>query len=156
MTTEQNSLGIRQIFKDKLLVFTVCLSTVIASIFWLLFPCYLSVTWHITPIISLNMLLVYPIVEEWGFRGVIQEILLNRTWARRNYYGVSHANLMTSCLFVAFHLINQLPLFAALVFLPSIIFGYFKERYSSLLVPIGLHILFNGIFLVVSSQSFCG
>lgn len=152
--TKQVPLGIQQVFQDKLLILTICLSITIGSIFWLLFPCYLSVTWDISPIILLNMLLVYPILEEWVFRGGIQEFLLNRKW-RRSYYGVSQANLITSSLFAAFHLIQQPPLFAALVFLPSITFGFFKERYSALLVPIGLHILFNGIFLLASSQKMC-
>lgn len=155
MITYQERLGAIKVFEDKKLILTVFLSIVIGSVFWHLFPCYLSSTWDISATVLINMLLIYPVIEEWVFRGTIQEGLLKINQLRKGCYGVSNANLITSCLFTGFHMIHQPLFFAVLVFIPSVIFGFFKERYSALLVPIGLHILFNGIFLLALSNKLC-
>ena len=155
MVTLPNGLRTIQVFEDKKLIVTVFLSIVIGSVFWQLLPCYLASTWDISAIVLINMLFIYPVIEEWVFRGTIQEGLLKKQPLRKAYYGVSNANLITSCVFTGFHMIHQPLLFAVLVFIPSVVFGFFKERYSALLVPIGLHILFNGIFLLALSNKLC-
>ncbi|MFC1236225.1 JDVT-CTERM system glutamic-type intramembrane protease [Vibrio sp. F74] len=155
MITYQNGLRTIQAFEDKKLIVTVLLSIVIGGVFWHLLPCNLSSTWDISTTVIINMLFIYPVIEEWVFRGTIQEGLLKNKSLRKAYYGVSNANLIASCLFMGFHMIHQPLLFAVLVFIPSVVFGFFKERYSALLVPIGLHILFNGIFLLALSNKLC-
>ncbi|MEZ8284741.1 hypothetical protein BCU17_09735 [Vibrio splendidus] len=134
--------------KDKQLHIAVCFSIVVGLAFWLVLPYGLNNVWPITTVALVNILLVYPVLEEVAFRGGIQDVLLKQKLLNNQYYGVSVANVVTSCLFASFHLMQHPPLFAALTFIPSVILGHFKERYGSLLVPIALHSLFNVIFLM--------
>ena len=89
---------------------------------------------------------VYPVAEELVFRGLIQELL-------QEYLGIgrlgplSMANLLTSCLFTGLHFIYHPPVWAALVFFPSLVFGFFKERTAALTAPIILHAFYNAGFI---------
>ena len=96
----------------------------------------------------LAMLLLYPVVEEWIFRGVLQGELLRHSRWRRAHLGLTRANLVTSLLFAAMHLIHQPPLWALAVVVPSLVLGHFRERYGKLWLPIALHILFNAVYLL--------
>jgi uncharacterized protein len=98
-------------------------------------------------LLLLNLLVLYPVVEELLFRGVIQSELLHRPDLAMKHFGISRANMVTSLLFVGLHLINQPPLWAISVLLPSLVLGHFRERYGNLLAPIVLHILFNATWL---------
>ncbi len=90
----------------------------------------------------LMIALVYPVLEEIVFRGGLQEWLARRD-SRAAWKGLSRANLLTSLLFSAAHLWHQPPLWAASVFFPSLIFGYFKDRHATLYTPIVLHVFYN-------------
>jgi len=91
---------------------------------------------------------VYPILEEVVFRGLILEWLTG--WTHNRRYGLlSAANLLTSGLFVMAHLVYQPWHWALLVFFPSLVFGYMKERHNSLLAPIALHIFYNLGFILL-------
>jgi membrane protease YdiL (CAAX protease family) len=86
--------------------------------------------------------LVYPLLEEIVFRGLIQELV--RDFISRRFWGpLSIANLLTSLLFTGMHFITHPPLWAALVFFPSLVFGFFKDRTNRLLAPIILHVFYN-------------
>lgn len=101
---------------------------------------------------SLFFLIVfYPIVEELAFRGVIQEVIDSKTKQYPSYLYISVANVLTSVLFVLMHFIHHTPLWAMLVFIPSLIFGYFKEQYNSILPSIFLHMFYNtcSLFLIL-------
>ena len=108
---------------------------------------------HITSstIMIVSMLLLYPLAEELLFRGVIQsELLRHQFWSKQHFF-ISRANLMTSFLFVLLHLINQPPLWALAVAVPSLVMGHFYERYRSVLPAMALHIYFNGAFLLAGT-----
>jgi membrane protease YdiL (CAAX protease family) len=105
-------------------------------------------------LVLLNLLLLYPLVEELLFRGVIQEALLKRSGLAVRNLGISYANFITSILFVGLHFIHHPPVWAIAVFVPSLALGHMRERYTSLFVPIFLHILFNGIYLLAGMLSF--
>ena len=95
--------------------------------------------------------LVYPVIEELLFRGLLQSWLLERPPLRRRWLGLSGANLLTSLVFTGLHFIDHPPLAAAAVILPSLIFGYFRDRNDSLCAPIVLHIYYNiGYFWLFS------
>jgi len=90
--------------------------------------------------------LAYPVLEEIVFRGLVQELV--RDYVSRRFLGpFSVANLLTSVLFTALHFVYHLPVWAALVFFPSLVFGFFKDRYQGLAAPILLHIFYNAGFL---------
>ncbi len=86
--------------------------------------------------------LLYPVVEELVFRGLIQD-LAHRYLRPWRLGPLTHANILTSLLFTALHFINHPPLWAAAVMLPSLLFGFFKDRTGALTVPILLHVFYN-------------
>ena len=100
----------------------------------------------------LSLVLLYPIVEEIAFRGLVQELLRDYV-SRRSLGPLTMANLLTSVLFAGLHFIYHAPLWAALVFFPSLVFGFFKDRTNHLLAPIILHVFYNaGYFWLFSPQ----
>ncbi|MEJ2060231.1 MAG: JDVT-CTERM system glutamic-type intramembrane protease [Gammaproteobacteria bacterium] len=104
------------------------------------------------PLLALKLVLFFPLAEEIVFRGLIQDFL--HTHLKHQWGYLSAANLLTSLLFAALHLINHAPAWALLVIFPSLVFGYFRERHETLLTPVGLHIFYNaGYFLLLAPPS---
>lgn len=118
---------------------------------WLALPHGFAADTVASPLLLLNVLLLYPLVEEWLFRGVIQVALLNRPALAIRDLGISRANLITSALFVGLHMVNHSPGWALAVLVPSLTLGHMRERYHSLVAPIALHILFNVIYLLAGT-----
>ena len=101
---------------------------------------------------SLFFLIVfYPVIEELAFRGVIQEYIAIKTKQYPSLYCFTIANILTSLLFVAMHFVHHVPLWAILVFVPSLIFGYFKEQFGHIGYSIFLHMFYNAcsLFLIL-------
>ncbi|MDX1497490.1 MAG: JDVT-CTERM system glutamic-type intramembrane protease [Salinisphaeraceae bacterium] len=96
----------------------------------------------------LLLALVYPVLEEIVFRGLIQDSLSERLTIWR-FQLISKANLLTSLAFTALHFFSHPPLWAASVFLPSLLFGYFRERHNSLVSPITLHAFYNSVYFAL-------
>ncbi|MDT8387260.1 MAG: JDVT-CTERM system glutamic-type intramembrane protease [Thiogranum sp.] len=94
------------------------------------------------PLRFLYPALLYPIVEEWIFRGFIQD-LAHRHLKSWQLGPLSHANILTSLLFTGLHFFSHPPLWAAAVLAPSLIFGFFKDRSGGLGAPIALHVFYN-------------
>jgi membrane protease YdiL (CAAX protease family) len=90
-------------------------------------------------------------VEELAFRGVIQEFIASKTKQYPSFFYLSVANIVTSLLFVAMHFVHHTPLWAVLVFIPSLVFGYFKEQYGHIGASIFLHMFYNAcsLFLIL-------
>jgi hypothetical protein len=87
--------------------------------------------------------------RELLFRGVLQGRLTARPWGRRQFGGITLANLLVSLLFTALHFIGHPPLWAAGVLLPSLLYGYFRDRHYCVLPAIALHVFYNaGYFLL--------
>jgi len=74
--------------------------------------------------------LIYPVLEEVVFRGMLQGCLRRRSWGLQRFGPLTVANVLTSLIFTALHFITHPPLAAALVFIPSLVFGYFRDRTS--------------------------
>ena len=90
-----------------------------------------------------------PLWEEVLFRGVIQGELRRWAWSLHNCRGVTLANGLTSLLFVLGHLWTHPPLWALAVMIPSLLFGYYRDRYDQLVPSILLHAYYNaGYFLL--------
>ncbi|MEK8020268.1 MAG: JDVT-CTERM system glutamic-type intramembrane protease [Candidatus Parabeggiatoa sp.] len=91
----------------------------------------------------LIFVVVYPIVEELAFRGWLQSLLYASPFGRRKFAQLSVANVITSLLFTACHFLYHPPLWALLVLIPSLLFGYFRDQYDSVKYPLFLHIFYN-------------
>lgn len=95
--------------------------------------------------------LVYPLIEELLFRGLLQGWLLEHGVLRRRIFGLTGANLLASAVFAGLHFFAHPPLAAAAVMAPSLIFGHFRDRHGSLHAPIVLHMYYNiGYFWIFS------
>jgi membrane protease YdiL (CAAX protease family) len=120
-----------------------------APLFWLTF--YLTVRpelnllWPLqAPGKFLLLALLYPILEELAFRGFLQGWLADTAWGGQQWRGLSVANAVTSAVFATAHLYSHPWQWAATTFFPSLVFGFFRDRYRRLGVPIGLHVFYNG------------
>jgi len=98
-------------------------------------------------VVWLKLSLLMPVLEEIVFRGGIQSALVSKPRFAKTWCGVSIANLITSLLFASMHLISQPPVWAALIFIPSLIFGWAKDRYNIVLPSIVLHAVYNSGFV---------
>jgi membrane protease YdiL (CAAX protease family) len=94
----------------------------------------------------LVLIFLYPVVEELAFRGVIQEYFAVRTNEKTFGFGITYANLITSILFALIHFVHHAPVWAVAVFIPSLIFGYFRDRFVRVLPAIFLHGFYNGVY----------
>lgn len=133
--------------KDWQLLLVLIASLLIGVGMWSLMPKGFTADIVASPLLLMNTLLFFPVVEELLFRGVIQPVLLQRRLLAICHYGVSRANIITSILFVGLHFFNNSAGWALAVMLPSLTLGYMRERYQNLIVPVLLHSFFNLIFL---------
>lgn len=101
----------------------------------------------LTALPIVQLILISPVLEEIVFRRGLQDWMLKRSILSRTRFGISLANTLVSLLFAAMHLLHQPPLWAALVFLPSLVFGWAWERHRTLLSPIALHMVYNAGFI---------
>lgn len=130
----------------------VLLASVLVGVcFWFILPQSFAAHIIASPLLLLNVLLLYPVVEELLFRGVIQRTLLHYPTLAKPKLGISLANCTTSALFASLHLVNQPPIWAMAVLFPSVVLGYFFERYQSVKLPILLHVFFNTIFVLAGA-----
>lgn len=94
------------------------------------------------------VVVVYPVLEELAFRGFLQSWLVDKPVFKRQLLpGITAANFLTSILFAASHIVNQSLLWATLVFPPSLVFGYFRDRYNLVWPSIILHCWYNAGFV---------
>ena len=100
------------------------------------------------PLQYLLPVVVYPLLEEIVFRGLVQE-LVHEYISAQSLGPLSVANLLTSLLFTGMHFLYHAPLWAALVFMPSLVFGFFKDRTGKLAAPVVLHGFYNAGFLLM-------
>lgn len=101
----------------------------------------------------LLLVLVYPVLEEIVFRGALQGAWRARPHARHALFGLTLANVYTSLMFTGLHFFSHPPLWALAVMIPSLVFGYFRDRHDSLAAPIALHIFYNAGFFWIFGGS---
>lgn len=116
-------------------------------------PFWLVLFWHQTIEVDLELVpliivaIIYPLVEESLFRGIIQPSIAKKF--SRSFFNLSVANIVTSGIFAITHLINHDPLWAIGTFLPSLAFGFCQDRYKTLQASMALHCYYNaGYFLI--------
>jgi uncharacterized protein len=102
----------------------------------------------------LVLALLFPVLEELAFRGLIQGYCLRVSQLRIRRLGITGANGLTSLLFAAAHLFHQPLWIAALILIPSLIFGELRDRFASTLPSMLLHCYYNlGFFLTLTFKS---
>lgn len=97
----------------------------------------------------LSVALWQPLCEELLFRGLIQGHLMESMPKRKTWLGLSISNLLTSCLFSLAHLANHSVSWSLLVFLPSLCFGFVRDRFGSVYPSIILHVFYNGGYFLL-------
>ncbi len=102
--------------------------------------------WVTQPDRAVLLLLFYPLIEEVSFRGVVQGLLLEHSLGRVRIGVITSANLLTSLVFVAIHFVHHPPLWALAVWIPSLLFGYFREVFGGVIPSILLHAWYNAVF----------
>ena len=103
------------------------------------------------PLRFLYPALLYPVVEELVFRGLLQD-LAHKYLQAWQFGPLSHANILVSLAFTGLHFINHPPMWAAAVFIPSLVFGLFKDRTGGLSAPIALHVFYNSGYIWLFTQ----
>lgn len=96
---------------------------------------------------SLRVVCLEPLVEELLFRGLVQGALLRGPLGRARRVGFTAANGGTALLFSAAHLLHHPPAWSALVLFPALVFGFFRDRYGSVVPPVLLHAFYNACWL---------
>jgi membrane protease YdiL (CAAX protease family) len=95
-----------------------------------------------------SFILWQPLIEELLFRGVIQGQLRTTRPGRWQKAGITGANLISSLFFVLAHTVNHSPLWAIAVFVPSLVFGFMRDRHDSIYPGLVLHCAYNGLYLL--------
>jgi hypothetical protein len=97
----------------------------------------------------LAFVVLWPLIEELLFRGLLQGQLLRLSQHEgepRRIGPVTWANGLTTLAFVALHLSAQPLAWALAVVLPSLAFGHLRERFASVWPAVGLHMIYNAGF----------
>jgi len=107
--------------------------------------------------ISLRSVIIFmvavPIVEEYLFRGVFQQLVFNKIQSK--ILGITYANILTSIIFSLSHIFSTPILSSILIFIPSIIFGVLYDRSKSIYPSIIVHSIYNfNIFMIYNKNIF--
>jgi uncharacterized protein len=117
------------------------------GIFWLL----LGLAFPVSPLSwpemmswpFVSLVLVQPAAEELIFRGALQGTVARLAWGQWSWHGYTSANVVVSWLFMLGHWWQHPPFWALFVLLPSLLFGWLRDRYGSVYPAIVLHMVYN-------------
>ena len=107
--------------------------------------------WHVIwSAAFLSVALWQPLFEELLFRGVIQGYMLQSMRKLNTWSGLSLANLLTSLLFTMAHLASHSVSWSLIVFLPSLCFGFIRDRFGCVYPAIVLHAFYNTGYVLLT------
>lgn len=101
--------------------------------------------------VFVSFVLWQPLIEELLFRGVLQGWSRGFAWGRSQFGGISVANLAVSLLFSLTHLAHHSTVWAVAVIVPSLVFGYFRDRDGNVMRAMALHMAYNGCYLLMGA-----
>ncbi|MDH5527032.1 MAG: JDVT-CTERM system glutamic-type intramembrane protease [Nitrospirota bacterium] len=105
----------------------------------------------------LYLVFITPLLEELSFRGALMGWFRDYAWGRTRVAGaITRANLMASVLFCAVHFIYHPPMWAAAVFVPSLVFGHLRDRTRSVIPPILMHCWYNAGYFALAGAGQLG
>jgi membrane protease YdiL (CAAX protease family) len=93
----------------------------------------------------ISILLLQPFFEELLFRGIIQGQLSKYAWGQQAVFKITAANAVASILFVGMHMLNGPLIWSLTIFIPSLLFGYFRDTFNSVYPSMVLHCVYNAI-----------
>jgi len=146
MSTVASTLGLAwcpPVYRDRLFQVAMLGGVAFWVGLWLCMPVHPIMPGQVLSAVFVSLVLWQPAMEECLFRGCLQGQLGQRSWGQRHWYGITVANGVTSFLFTVGHGWHHPPLWAAAVLFPSLILGYFRDRYTSLYPCIVLHAFYN-------------
>ena len=112
------------------------------GVFFLLYKLKLPfLNYHLTTSI-LILLIVSPVLEEFTFRGLLQDLILNKI---KNY--IFTVFLVNIAFMLLHYNVNNDIVYLFAVFICGIIFSVVKIYYGSILYPIILHVYYNLCFI---------
>ena len=89
-------------------------------------------------------LLIPAFSEELFFRGLLIPIfsasLKGKIWF------ISYSNIVVSIIFSISHIFTHNIFWSTLVFFPSLVYGYFREKHNNIFPSIVLHFIYNFIY----------
>jgi membrane protease YdiL (CAAX protease family) len=136
-------------YRDALFHAALLAGVLFWSVLWLFIPVRPIALSKVLSWTFLSLALWQPLLEELLFRGFLQGQLHKPSWGRWRRGGITVANVMTSLLFTLGHGWYHPSLWTLGVMAPSLIFGYFRDRYSSVYPSMVLHGFYNaGYFLL--------
>lgn len=95
---------------------------------------------------AIMLIILLPLVEELAFRGYLQGYLAQFSVRRFSVGLFSGQNLITTAVFSSLHLFSHSAFWSLVVVIPSLVFGFFKDRYQSVIPAVILHVYFNGLY----------
>lgn len=137
---------VSQFYRDHLFALAIAVGFAVVGVLYSLQTEHTSVALA-NPVILFKWLLWAPVLEELLFRGVVQGQLQRYFHSGATVLGLSRANWISSLLFTGMHFLHHPPLWAAGVLLPSLVFGFFRDRHNSVVPSIVLHGIYNAQFL---------
>ena len=104
---------------------------------------------HIKTHIDLSIHLIFFLLfisfsEELFFRGFLIPVF--SSFIKGNFWLFSYSNIIVSVAFSISHIFLHNVFWSALVFFPSLIYGYFREKHGSILPSVILHFAYNLIY----------
>ncbi len=136
--------------KDRLFILSLVAGVLVWVMLWFtVIPTYTIDQGSITKIIILTVIW-YPLLEEILFRGIIQKTIFDKPWGKKSLVGLSAANWFASLLFILAHAMYQPGIWAIMVLAPSLVFGFFRDRYANIYPCILLHSFYNAGFVAMN------
>ncbi|MBX3301177.1 MAG: JDVT-CTERM system CAAX-type protease [Nitrospira sp.] len=119
------------------------------------FLAFQPLPWHaIWSPTFLSVVLWQPLFEELLFRGIIQGYVQQSVGIQKTWNGLSLSNFLTSLLFTFSHLASHSISWSVLVLVPSLCFGFVRDRFGSVYPSIILHAFYNsGYFLLIGGAT---
>jgi uncharacterized protein len=137
-------------FRDRHFQVALCAGIGFWLVLGLSVPVQPMAPWQVASWSFFLLVICYPWFEELIFRGFLQGQLRIFPWGQRVWLGLSLANVVTSTMFVLGHFWHHAPLWAMAVVVPSLILGYFRDRYTSIYPSILLHMFYNAGYFALT------
>jgi len=135
---------LKKLLKDPEFLIALILGPLVSLCFGILTSSTIKFSLSLSLKFYLIQFFLVAVPEEVAFRGILMEILLNKF--KKNWGKLSFANLVASIAFAMCHAFYHPFWFAVLTFFPGLVFGYFREKYDSVLPSIILHFFYNVCF----------